>query len=90
MHRFILDTSDGLHTDHINRNKLDNRRENLRAVSAALNAQNGDTGATKTVYKDLPRYITYDQSRGKFVATFVRRKRFDTLEEAKEYVRGGQ
>jgi len=40
MHRLINNTPDGFETDHINRNKLDNRRENLRTVTASINRFN--------------------------------------------------
>lgn len=40
MHRVINNTPKGLITDHINRNTLDNRRENLRTVSRAGNQRN--------------------------------------------------
>lgn len=40
MHRFILGAVKGQMLDHINRNKLDNRRCNLRLVSAGENVQN--------------------------------------------------
>lgn len=40
MHRIILDTPEGLDTDHINRNTLDNRRCNLRAVTHRKNIMN--------------------------------------------------
>jgi hypothetical protein len=42
MHRFVLGLRKGdpRKVDHKNRNRLDNRRENLRVVTSAENAQN--------------------------------------------------
>ena len=40
MHRLICDPADGLVVDHINGDKLDNRRSNLRAVSQVINQAN--------------------------------------------------
>lgn len=40
MHRLIMDPPDGMVVDHINGDKLDNRRENLRVVSQRENAIN--------------------------------------------------
>lgn len=40
MHRIVNKTPDGLHTDHINGNTLDNRRENLRTVTSQQNSMN--------------------------------------------------
>lgn len=40
MHKEINKTPDGMVTDHINRNRLDNRRENLRTVSYSGNGLN--------------------------------------------------
>lgn len=86
MHTFINDTPKGLHTDHINGDRLDNRRSNLRSVSAAINAWNKDYRMRKHHRYDLPRNISYDKSRNKFIATKTIRRRFDTLDEAKAFV----
>jgi hypothetical protein len=40
MHRVILNPPNGLFTDHLNGNGLDNRRENLRIVNNRQNLQN--------------------------------------------------
>jgi hypothetical protein len=44
MHRQIMDASAGQMLDHINRNKLDNRRANLRFVDARMNIWNREGG----------------------------------------------
>lgn len=40
MHRFLNNTPVGFFTDHINRDRLDNRKENLRTVTASQNLHN--------------------------------------------------
>jgi hypothetical protein len=40
LHALIMGTPEGLHTDHINGDKLDNRRSNLRVVSPSKNQAN--------------------------------------------------
>jgi hypothetical protein len=40
MHRLINDTPSGFQTDHINRDRLDNRRENLRTCTNSQNQMN--------------------------------------------------
>jgi hypothetical protein len=40
MHRIILNTPDGMETDHINLNRLDNRRCNLRICTKSQNRKN--------------------------------------------------
>lgn len=41
MHKLINKTPEGLFTDHINQDKLDNRRINLRTVEKSVNQLNG-------------------------------------------------
>lgn len=41
LHRLIMETPNGLDTDHINHDKLDNRRINLRVASRSQNNWNG-------------------------------------------------
>lgn len=40
LHRLIMNTPEGFDTDHINHDKLDNRKENLRIVSRSQNNMN--------------------------------------------------
>lgn len=46
LHRYILDVPKGLEVDHINRNRLDNRRENLKICDRQENMKN------KSLYKN--------------------------------------
>ena len=60
MHRMIMDVKKGQEIDHINHNKLDNRRSNLRIASRSQNVQNkprqkGGTSMYKGVFKDRAR-----------------------------------
>ena len=55
LHRFVIKAKKGEVVDHINRNKKDNRRENLRIVSFKLNNYN------KEIKNDLGRGIYFDK-----------------------------
>jgi len=44
LHKFLLGRKEGVEIDHINRDKLDNRRANLRMVSKSINNSNRGTG----------------------------------------------
>jgi hypothetical protein len=52
MHRLILNPPKGLYTDHINHNKLDNRRDNLRVCTTSQNGAN----RLKQTKKSLSRF----------------------------------
>jgi len=57
MHRLINKTPDGFETDHINRNKLDNQKINLRTITHQKNSFNtglrrSNTSGYKGVYWD--------------------------------------
>lgn len=40
LHRFIMDAPDGMDIDHINKNRLDNRKSNMRVVQHYINCHN--------------------------------------------------
>lgn len=53
MHRVILPPSPGLEIDHINGDKLDNRRSNLRVVTHAENMKNVRHKLPKNGYRGV-------------------------------------
>lgn len=86
MHALINNTPKGLVTDHINGDRLDNRKENLRSVGQMINVWNAECIGRKHEVYDLPRGVSYDKSRGQYVGTKTIRRRFDTLARALEFV----
>ena len=61
MHKDIMSSSNGLEVDHINRNKLDNRRCNLRYVTHRQNMLNKPLRKnTSSIYRGVYHYKKYD------------------------------
>lgn len=85
IHRLVLNTPDGFFTDHINGDKLDNRKENLRIADKTQNNFNRGIPKNNTSgYKG----VSWDRLRQKWeVSTTVRGKkihlgRFDSKRDA--------
>ena len=73
MHRFILNPSEGMEIDHINRNKLDNRRSNLRIcihsqnlINRGIQKNNTSGYAGVTWYKPLKKWMASIKVDGRF------------------------
>lgn len=90
LHRFITNVPKGMVVDHINGNKLDNRRENLRICTQSENMANHPRNANnKSGFKG----VFYKQENGRFMAYITKdRKRinlghYSTALEASEAYR---
>lgn len=54
MHRVIMKTPDGMDTDHLNGNRIDNRKENLRICTRSQNLRNSQKRSdNKSGYKGV-------------------------------------
>lgn len=84
LHRALMGDPEGLVVDHINGNKLDNRRYNLRVCSTKENIRNSAAQSGSSSYKG----VHWDKSKSKWTATIkVDRQskflgRFDSEEDA--------
>lgn len=59
MHRLIVRPTDGAHVDHVNGNRLDNRRGNLRLASLSENACNRPVQSNNlSGFKGVSRHLT--------------------------------
>lgn len=72
MHRLINKTANGLETDHINQNKLDNRRQNLRSVNGSENQTNKPMSRNNT--SGIPG-VKWDRNRSLWKVSFRRNYR---------------
>lgn len=85
IHRMVTGVEKGKYVDHINGDKLDNRKQNLRICTQSENLANSKKRKnTSSIYKG----VNWDESRGKFLArigvngTGINLGRFDTDVEA--------
>lgn len=56
LHRLIIGAKQGQIVDHINRDRLDNRLENLRIVDAKMNALNRGARGSSSKYKGVAKH----------------------------------
>ncbi len=80
MHRIIMSAAKGEEIDHINRNKLDNRKQNLRFVEHWVNGHNRCKGTGVHMMKSRNKWVAkiYIKNKYHFLGSF------NTEEEAKE------
>ena len=64
LHRVIMDAPSGVEVDHINGNRLDNRRENLRLCTRSQNGKNTSSSTGTSKYKG----VSLEKRRGKWRA----------------------
>jgi len=65
LHRWIMQPEDGKYVDHINKNTLDNRRQNLRICTNSANLRNSHLNFNN---KSGHNGIYFDKSRNKWLA----------------------
>ena len=78
LHREIMSCPTGLHVDHINHDRRDNRRENLRIVTHAQNHQNRSYNPFRGAVLDKKKWVAQCKLNGKH----YRVGRYETREEA--------
>lgn len=86
MHREIMQTPRGMQTDHVNRNKLDNRRINLRIATAAQNQ--GNRGIDKRNTSGLKGVIPYKNGKWMAQIKIANKSKYLGLFESKHEAHG--
>lgn len=92
LHRFVMDVTDqSISVDHINRNGLDNRLENLRNLDTSQNKRNmsarednkiGINGISYSEEKGLPHYtVTWSEGKYNFKKKRFYLSHYDSREE---------
>ena len=72
MHQFLLDTLSGLEIDHIDNNRLNNQRKNLRMVTHQQNMMNkSKQNGCSSKYKG----VCWDNSRNKWISYIKKNNR---------------
>jgi hypothetical protein len=85
IHRLILDAPEGMEVDHVNRDKLDNRRSNLRLCTRSQNKANTGIISTNTSgYKGVSFHKNKWQASIRIDNKLLYLGRYDTKEEAAE------
>jgi hypothetical protein len=85
IHRLIMDAKPGCIIDHINQNKLDNRKCNLRIATHSQNSSNSGVRKNNTSGK---KGVSWHKATGKWQATMTHNYKsihiglYDTVEEA--------
>ena len=90
LHQVIMGTRRGLEIDHINRNKLDNRKENLRFVTHRKNTQNRKTN--NTYWRKNGRWSAYVciDGKQKGIGTFdTQKKAQEVADKVKNHLASG-
>jgi len=68
LHRVVLNNPDGLQVDHINGNKLDNRKENLRVCTCAENVRNRSVSSNNSSgFKG----VCWDKRKNKWISSIT-------------------
>tara|TARA_Y100000310_G_scaffold301556_1_gene338130 strand:- start:62 stop:643 length:582 start_codon:yes stop_codon:yes gene_type:complete len=78
LHRFLINTPEGMHTDHINGDSMDNRKKNLRVCTSAENQANRGKNKNNTSgFKGVCRSLR--SSKEKWIAKIKYQRKTHTI-----------